>query len=112
MSELTRLLQRLHDGEVAVEDAAATIAWLVSTIPDGEKSTDERLCTFEIIQLKMEGVLGDPADSFSQVEVAHLAGRADRRAVRRDQDRRRAGRPAMSTGMVTAPCVFGRLPPG
>jgi len=74
MSELTRLLQRLHDGEVTVEDAAATIAWLVSTIPDGEKSTDERLCTFEIIQLKMEGVLGDPADSFSQVEVAHLLG--------------------------------------
>ncbi|WP_181312555.1 hypothetical protein [Nocardioides campestrisoli] len=74
MSELTRLLQQVDDGQVAVEDAAASIAWLVSTVPDSEKSTDERLCTFEIIQLKMEGVLGDPADSFSQVEVAHLLG--------------------------------------
>ncbi|WP_185994638.1 hypothetical protein [Nocardioides campestrisoli] len=73
MSELTWLLQQVREGQVAVEDAAPRIARLVSTVADGRHGC-ERLCPFEVIQLKMEGALDDPADSFSQVEIAHVVG--------------------------------------
>ncbi|WP_104105472.1 hypothetical protein [Nocardioides sp. 616] len=71
MSQLTLLLQQLREGEVEVEEVAPLIACLVSTVADGD---DERLSRFEIIQFKMEGILDDPAESFAQVEVAHVVG--------------------------------------